>query len=434
MSKCPVLMISAPASGQGKTTLTAGIACLHKSRGKDVRVFKVGPDFLDPMILERASGNPVYQLDLWMNGENNCRQLLHEAGDQADLILIEGVMGLYDGKPSSADLAVLFDIPVLLIIDAGSMAQTFAAVAQGIANFRPSVRIAGIVANNVASARHAAMLKEDFPPFIPYLGEFFRSNKIALPSRHLGLVQAEEIADIDERVREAAKAVELTQIDRIIELVDLPPASSTTPPQLLKDLVIGIAKDRAFSFLYEANLKLLHEMGAQLKYFSPLSDKCLPEVDSIYLPGGYPELHLSELENNVSMKESLRKHFENEKAIYAECGGMLYLLDSLEDREGRVCQMVGLLPGSAAMESRLKGLGYQSAEFEHGVLRGHTFHHSKTTVDATPASYGTRLCSSSAGEPIYQLKGLITTYLHLYFPSNPRAAASLFKRNIEATI
>lgn len=425
-------MVSAPASGQGKTTLTAGIACLHKSRGKNVRVFKVGPDFLDPMILERASGNPVYQLDLWMNGENNCRQLLHEASGQADLILIEGVMGLYDGKPSSADLAVLFDIPVLLIIDAGSMAQTFAAVAQGITNFRPSLRIAGVVANNVASARHAAMLKEDFPPSIPYLGEFFRSDKITLPSRHLGLVQAEEIADIDERLRDAAQAVELTQIDRVIEAVDLPPVATDKPPDLLKGLAIAVAKDAAFSFLYEANLQLLCEMGARLEYFSPIADKCLPDVDSVYLPGGYPELYLKELESNVGMKESLSRHFASEKPIYAECGGMLYLLDSLEDKQGKIGRMVGLLPGSAVMESRLKGLGYQSAEFERGVLRGHTFHHSKTTVDATPASYGTRLFDSSAGEPIYQLKGLITSYLHLYFPSNPIAAASLFKRNIEA--
>lgn len=425
-------MVSAPASGQGKTTLTAGIACLHKSRGKNVRVFKVGPDFLDPMILERASGNPVYQLDLWMNGENNCRQLLHEAGDQADLILIEGVMGLYDGKPSSADLAVLFNIPVLLIIDAGSMAQTFAAVAQGMTNFRPSLRIAGIVANNVASARHAAMLKEDFPPSLSYLGEFFRSHKIALPSRHLGLVQAAEIADIDERLREAAKAVELTQIDRIIEVVDLPPASSTAAPQLLEGLVIGIAKDRAFSFLYEANLQLLREMGASLKYFSPISDKCLPEVDSIYLPGGYPELYLKELESNVGMKESLSRHFASEKPIYAECGGMLYLLDSLEDKEGRVGQMVGLLHGSAVMQSRLNNLGYQAADLRCGILRGHTFHHSRVSVQASPVSYGRRNYDAKEGEPIYRQKGLVASYLHLYFPSNPIAAASLFKQDNRA--
>ncbi|PWT94689.1 MAG: cobyrinate a,c-diamide synthase [Candidatus Melainabacteria bacterium] len=426
MRRCRALLISAPASNQGKTTITAGIAYSHKRRGQKVRVFKTGPDFLDPMILERASGNPVYQLDLWMNGEDDCRQLLYEAACQSDLILVEGVMGLFDGKPSSADLAECFGIPVVVVIDAGSMAQTFAAVGQGMASFRPSLPFAGVLANNVASERHAKMIEEVIPNTANFLGTVFRNNEIAFPSRHLGLVQAGEIADIDQRLIKAANAMESTTIGDVLQDVDFHPGPNPAPESLLDGVTIAVAKDAAFSFLYEANLRLLQNMGARISFFSPLQDKRLPKTDSVYLPGGYPELYLDQLENNLDMKNSLHEHYQAGKSIYAECGGMLYLLESLKDKNGKEAKMAGLLPGKAVMQPRLASLGYQSAELPNGTLRGHTFHYSSIDVNLEPICFGKRLYDASPGEPIYRSKGLFASYLHLYFPSNPTAIAPVF--------
>jgi cobyrinic acid a,c-diamide synthase len=189
---CPALFVSAPASNQGKTTVTAALARCHTARGRVVRVFKTGPDFLDPMILERASGRPAYQLDLWMGGEDHCRTLLYEAAGEADLILIEGVMGLFDGTPSSADLAQRFGVPVLAVIDAESMAQSFGAIAHGLASYRAGLPFYGVLANRVAGARHADLTRQGMPPGLTYWGAVMRDSGFELPDRHLGLVQAEE--------------------------------------------------------------------------------------------------------------------------------------------------------------------------------------------------------------------------------------------------
>lgn len=425
---CPSLFISAPASGQGKTTITAGLAYLHRKQGRIVRVFKTGPDFLDPMILERASGNSVYQIDLWMNGEDDCRRLLYDAAQDADLILIEGVMGLFDGNPSSADLAELFGIPILAVINAESMAQTFSAIAHGLQTFRPTVPFAGVLANNVASARHKQMLEEGCPQGVKYFGGISRNPEISIPARHLGLMQAEEIEDLDERLQVVAESLEKT------ELIEIPKAVKFMAPnmvhnemlKLLDGMTIGIARDRAFSFLYQANIELLCRMGAKISFFSPLMDKSAPAVDNLYFPGGYPELFLAELENNRPMRKSIHKHFDQGKNIYAECGGMLYMLDSLTDKSGNTGKMVGLFPGNAIMQGKLRSLGYQSVDLGYGELRGHTFHHSETTVTIPPVGFGKRMHDNAPGEPVFRRESLLAGYLHLYFPSNPQAAAALF--------
>jgi cobyrinic acid a,c-diamide synthase len=196
--------------------------------------------------------------------------------------------------------------------------------------------------------------------------------------------------------------------------------------QLLRGTRIGIARDRAFSFLYHANLDLLKAMGAELVFFSPLADAELPAIDSVYLPGGYPELHLAQLSANRSLAQALRNHVESGKPLYAECGGMLYLLESLADVKGQRAELAGILPGSATMQSRLRGLGYQSAPLPGGTLRGHTFHHSTMETPLVPWAHGERLHNTSPGEAIYRQKKLLASYLHNYFPSNPRAAAELF--------
>ncbi|WP_128596729.1 cobyrinate a,c-diamide synthase, partial [Paraburkholderia kirstenboschensis] len=300
MSACPALFISAPASGQGKTTITAGLARYHRRLGRRVRVFKTGPDFLDPMILSRASGAPVLSLDLWMVGRDACRNLLAQAADEADLILIEGVMGLFDGTPSSADLATAFGVPVLAVISAKAMAQTFGAVAFGLANFRPQVPFHGVLANRVGSSRHAQMLEEALPPTLHWCGHIAASDEIELPDRHLGLHQAAEIDDLDARLDRAADVLSHTALAELPPAVEFGPPTPQVLPRLLHNRKVAIARDAAFSFIYPANVTLLEALGAHVHYFSPLADEALPsDTDALYLPGGYPELHAAALAANA---------------------------------------------------------------------------------------------------------------------------------------
>lgn len=425
MTRCPALLISAPASGQGKTTVTAALARHHARRGRKVRVFKAGPDFIDPTLLEAASGRPVYQIDPWLAGEAGCKGLWFEAARDADLLLVEGAMGLFDGSPSTADLAQLLGVPVLGVIDAQAMAETFGAVAHGLAAYRPALPFAGVVANRVASPGHADMLRGSLPAAIPWRGAFFSQGEAVFPERHLGLVQAEEIDHLGRRLDDLAAAVAHTPLAELPDSVEIRPASLSAVPPLLEGVHIGIARDAAFSFLYPANLDVLRAMGAELAFFSPLGDQALPEVDSVYLPGGYPELHLDALSANREMREALRRHAAAGKPLYAECGGMLYLLDELEDREGRAAPMCGILPGRAKMQDRLAGLGLQSAAFPGGELRGHTFHYSRLESPLPPALHATNR-GGGAGEAIFRVDRLTASYLHGYLPSCPEAAARLF--------
>jgi cobyrinic acid a,c-diamide synthase len=398
----------------------------ERQRGRRVRVFKTGPDFLDPTILERASGNPVYQLDLWMGGEDHCRNLLYDAAGQADLILIEGAMGLFDGRPSSADLAALFGIPVLAVIDASGMAQTIGAIAFGLARFRTGVPVAGVFANQVGSERHAAMLTPYLPDDLPLLGWLARDTDVALPNRHLGLVHAGEIADLDARLQRAATSLHCADDATKRPIAFQPGSTPATRWPLLEGKRIAVAYDAAFSFLYHANIDTLCTLGAELHFFSPLTDTALPEADSLYLPGGYPELHLSTLADNQRMHEAIRAHHTSNKPIVAECGGMLYLLESLTDAAGNRAEMLGLLPGHAVMQKRLSALALQEIKLPGGGLRGHTFHYSRLETPLVPLARGECPNNGKTSEPVYCNGKLIASYVHAYFPSNPEAAARLF--------
>ena len=424
---CPALLITAPASHHGKTMVTAALARFYTRQGLKVRVFKAGPDFLDPMIHEQASAQPVYQLDLWLAGEHECKRLLYEAAQTADLILIEGVMGLFDGKPSSADLAELFGIPVLAVIDVKGMAQTLGALGLGLMHYRPSLNFFGVLANSIASPRHGEMVAAGIPLGLKYCGGMMRSNKISLPERHLGLVQAQEVPNLEASLNATADMIALTDLHELPHLVEFSPAQPEALSPMLAGVKIGIARDAAFSFIYQANLDLLQGLGAHLVFFSPLADHGLPDIDSLYLPGGYPELHLTLLQANVAMQASIQQHCAEKKPIYAECGGMLYLLQSLTDQHGSKADMTGILPGHAVMQPRLQGLGYQTAAMPGGAIRSHTFHHSKVQTTAIANAYGERLYNTSAGEPIFVRNRLVASYLHCYFPANPSAAAQLFK-------
>ena len=429
-TSCPALLLTAPASGQGKTTLTAALARHLTQRGKKVRVFKTGPDYLDPQILQQASGYPVEQLDLWMCGEAYCRQRLWLAAQDADLILIEGVMGMFDGDPSSADLAALFNIPVGIIMDVSAMAQTAAALACGLANFRPDITVAGLIANHCASPRHRELIENALPENLPLLFSVAKQPEIALPERHLGLIQASEITDeLELRLNKAAQLFDSTEIDRLLD--SIPPAlfhHQEIPefPASLAGLSIAIARDPAFSFIYQANIDLLQQQGAEVVFFSPLSDQQMPEADALWLPGGYPELYAQELAANTSMLTSIQRFKANKKPILAECGGFLYCLENIKLLSGEQHSMTALLPGHAEMRERGGCQGMQSAPLPEGEIRGHSHHRSQSDCSANIIDYGKRAKHPAPGEAIYREGSLTASYLHLFFPSNPEAIGKLF--------
>lgn len=423
---CPALFIAAPASGQGKTTATAAIARLHQRQGRRVRVFKTGADFLDPSVLSIAAGSPCYQLDLFMGGAAHCQQLLYDAAAEADLILIEGVMGLFDGTPSSADLAELFGVPVLAVVDASAMAQTFAAIAHGLASFRPALPFAGVLANGVAGAYHQRLLTGGLSSHTPLLGSLPHDPALALPERQFGTVQPHERAELEQRLDAAATALEATPLAMLPKAVAFESRIPDTLERSLQGVRIGVAQDAAFCFTYPANLDLLQRLGAELIPFSPLNDPTLPSIDSLYLPGGQPELHAQKLSANAPMLNALRAHHAANRPLLAEGGGLLYLLETLNCTTGR-CPLVGILPGEATLGSQLRALGPQQVTLAEGELRGNTFHYATVNTPATITATARCPNQGPSAEPIYGSGRLIASSMQFYFPSNPHAAASLLK-------
>ncbi|WP_332774629.1 cobyrinate a,c-diamide synthase [Polaromonas sp.] len=435
---CPAILVAAPASGQGKTTLACALARLHARQGRRVRVFKCGPDFLDPYWLTLASGAPVHQLDLWMTGEADCAQRLHDAALEADLIIVEGVMGLFDGQPSAADLAQRFDLPVLAVIDASAMAGTFGALAWGLQHYREGLRFAGVLANRVASEGHAAMLQDGLRDPAQWQGGLMRSAAFTLPERHLGLVMSDEMDDAMPRLDAAADALAGTKLGKMaahdlqawsVAFEAPAQAVQATDPQALQGQTIAVARDAAFCFLYAANLDCLQALGARLVYFSPLADAGLPECDALWLPGGYPELHAAGIAGNTRMQASIAAHVKAGKPVWAECGGMMALFETLTTVDGTAHAMWGILPGSVTMQKRLAALGPQQLEVAGGALRGHTFHYSTCAtplqaVGRTRAAPGRTLRGD--GEALYVSRSVRASYFHAWFASSPDTAARLF--------
>lgn len=422
-----VVLVSAIASGQGKTTTTAALARKLVGLGKTVRIFKTGPDFIDPMMLERACGSAVHSLDLWMVGQAASEAMLAQAAQQADGTLIEGVMGLYDGNPSSADLARAFGVPVLAVLDASAMAQTVGALAMGLRDFGP-VHLAGVIANRIASDGHAAMVAAAMRD-IPLIGSLRRQTE-ALPERHLGLVLPQEVERIESILDTLA-----AELDLDMDAWDALPATSfaahetpsVTPALTGKN--IAIARDAAFAFLYPANLDCMRALGAELLFFSPLANQSIPaSADALYLPGGYPELHAQKLAQASTWLASLRAAHAADMPILAECGGMMAICEGLVDQQEQYWPMGGLLPGQVVMQKRLAALGAQAWQSDDGEMRGHTFHYSRFDTSLTASMHTVKQATGQAGEAIYQRGNLHASYFHAYFASNPAATARLFLR------
>ncbi|MCW5652729.1 cobyrinate a,c-diamide synthase [Hydrogenophaga sp.] len=435
--RCPAILVAAPASGQGKTTVAAALARLHARAGRRVTAFKCGPDFLDPHWLTLASGAPVHNLDLWMTGEDDVRARLHAAAQVSDLIVVEGVMGLFDGEPSAADLAQRLGLPVLAVIDASAMAGTFGALAFGLQHFRPGLPWAGVLANRVAGERHAQMLQAALgPASATWLGAVMRDAAFSLPERHLGLTVAAELPDALARLDAAADALAGTPLGRMdaaaLAAWDVPfGAPAPVPPvpdRMLAGRTIAVARDAAFCFIYPANLDLLQAHGASLVFFSPLADEPLPPCDALWLPGGYPELHAATLAANRICRASVMAHLQAGRPVWAECGGMMPLFERLITADGAHHAMWGVLPGQVAMQPRLAALGPQQLALPQGVLRGHTFHYSRCETPLAPAmcTMPARGGARGAGEAVYRSGSLQASYFHAWFASAPAAAAALF--------
>ena len=418
-------MIAGTNSGSGKTTITLGILRALARRGLRCAPFKCGPDYIDPLFHREAAGVPSFNLDSFFGSWNSYAE---EIGD-ADCAVTEGVMGLFDGiqpdsiKGSSAEIAALLHLPVFLTVNARGISGSIAPLVKGFAEWNPQVKIAGVIANNIGSERHAELLaqaleKASLPPLAGYL---LRNERWVLPERHLGLsVGKLDPCWLDALADEIEKTIDLDKILALSQTEKPRQKEKKTLP--VPHLRLGAAMDEAFCFYYEENFRLLRENGVEIVPFSPLNDSALPEnLNGLYLGGGYPELYAETLSQNESMLRAIRE-FAKGHFIYGECGGYLFLLEEVADFKGNTYPMLGLLPGKAKMNSKLASLGYREVTGDWGTIRGHEFHYSSLeTPPETPFLWqmtDVRGRSSSAGSIRGRVKG---SYVHLHFASAPES-------------
>ena len=445
----PRLVIAGTQSGVGKTSLTLGLVAALKRRGLRVQTFKVGPDYLDPTYLALASGRPCYNLDGWMTDESYVRALFRRVCADADVALIEGVMGLFDGadpatlEGSTAEVARWLDAPVALVASAHGAGCSFAAMVHGFATFAPEIRVTGVIANRCGSDRHADWLAASLSSasLPPLLGAVKRAALPELPSRHLGLVTADEIRFSQEVLDRLADAVETAiSLERILEEarsavpIQTPPMPSA-PFIAPAPLRLGVARDEAFHFYYPDNLDALENAGCELVAFSPLRDDALPPgLHGIYIGGGYPEEHAEALAANAGMLDSVRKFAASQRVIYAECGGLMYLSQGIETLDGARHSMAGLLPAWTRMCPRRQSLGYVEAELTRECLwggrgerlRGHEFHYSEWAGVPTDCESAYALHYRRSERPAaegFQRGSVLASYAHLHFASRPGAVA-----------
>jgi cobyrinic acid a,c-diamide synthase len=445
--RIPALVIGGVSSAVGKTTVTLGILEALRRRRLTVQSFKVGPDFIDPAFHALATGRPAYSLDGWMCGREHVLTTVARRAADADLAVVEGVMGCFDGLEgasevgSTAEIAKWLGAPVLLVLDAGAVARSAAAVLLGFERFDPDLELAGVVFNRAGGPAHHRWLGEAVARSCKtrVLGALPRERAVVLPERHLGLVSAAEGGYSAELRRALADFIERhVEIDALLDAahsrVDRQPAD---PPAVARaaTATVAVARDEAFQFYYPDNLELLREAGARLVSWSPLHDRALPGADGLYLGGGYPELHARALWANGAMRRQVRAFADSGRPLYAECGGLMYLARALTDADGSSWPMVGVLPAGVRMERDRLTIGYREVEIASPSLlgpagtraRGHEFHCS--TLGSVPDSVA-RVYSLSDGRggersPEGFAPGrALMSYVHLHFGSNPAVARS----------
>ncbi|MDR3088742.1 MAG: cobyrinate a,c-diamide synthase [Desulfobulbaceae bacterium] len=442
-------VIAGVSSGCGKTTVTLGLMAALAARGLVVAPYKCGPDFIDPSLHQLVTGAVSTNLDLWMMGESFTRQVFSQRLGLADIGVIEGVMGMFDGGPSSCGaLAAFLGLPVILVIDARAMAESAAAIVRGFENFRADAMVVGVILNRIAGERHFRLAANSIEKHCQakVLGSLPLSLDFAIPSRHLGLLTGDEEPlsreSIDMLARTVARHIDVEAALRLSAGRFRDEESAETSATVRRNVGaeriekrknlsrlcrIAVARDRAFCFYYQDNFDLLRQAGAELVFFSPLMDNHLPEnISAIYLGGGYPELYAAALSDNAAMRAQIREFAEYNGVIYAECGGFMYLCQALEHDE-KIYPMVGIFPVAARMKKSRARLGYrQITTREAGcfgpagtVLRGHEFHYSE--IDAMPDQARRIYALDNGQDEGYALGRTLGGYMHLHFASNPEA-------------
>ncbi|WP_417915248.1 cobyrinate a,c-diamide synthase [Candidatus Electronema sp. JM] len=438
MMSLPSLLIAGTQSGCGKTTVTLGIMAALRQRGLSVQPFKCGPDFIDPSLHLLVTGRVSRNLDIRMCGPDWVRQCFSRHADNQSISVIEGAMGLFDGgSGSAAELAALLKVPVLLVLDVRSMAESAAAVLRGFETLDPRLRIAGVIFNQVGSARHLQLVSEAVRRQCraEIIGWLPRESGISLPSRHLGLHMGAEV-ELN-RQRLVSLIEEHVDLDRLLALAgeaQIPAAPPAAPLEPVGKVRLGVAWDEAFCFYYQDNLDLLQAAGAEIVRFSPLHDKALPEnVDGLYFGGGYPELHAAQLAANHTLREQVLAFSRAGRPVYAECGGFMYLCEAIADSEGGRHEMAGVFPVTARMGQRLRRLGYRTAELREdcllgpagGVLHGHEFHYSD--IDPMPDAVRRIYTLDDGRAEGYLLNRTLAGYVHLHWGGSQEAARGVVK-------
>lgn len=435
----PAVVIAGTHSGVGKTSVTLGLIGTLRRRGLAVQPFKIGPDFIDPLHHTHASGRTSRNLDGWMMDTKTNLERFARATVDADVAVIEGVMGLFDGsegssdRGSSAEMAKLLGLPVILVIDASAMARSAAALIHGFASFDPDLRIAGVILNNVGGDAHAEMIRQAVGGSTPILGAIPRVPDLVVPERHLGLHLPHEARQ--DYVQTLASLVDThIDIDALLQTgrIARPAPPPTTAPVSPK-VRIGVARDEAFCFYYPENLELLQQAGAELVEFSPIRDLLPDDLDGLYIGGGYPELHAAKLAVNHSAIRAIGDFCGRGGPVYAECGGLMYLGQTLQI-DGSTYELCGALPLHTRMPAGLS-IGYVEVNTTGGLFgegqtaRGHLFHHSQITGEPTvDRCYTVRSARGCASHEGYSAQNVLASYIHLHFSSAPELPAAFIAR------
>lgn len=444
------LVIAGERSGVGKTTVTMALLAALTRWGDRVQSFKVGPDYIDPMFHQFITGRPCRNLDPLLTSETYVQQCFTSASQDVELALVEGVMGLFDGASgseeiaSTAHVARLLDLPILLVLDCARMSRSVAAIAHGFRSFDPRLKFAGVVLNRVGSDRHLTLLKDALEPLdLPILGVLRRQDEISIPDRHLGLVPTDELPELRQLCDRLATLAETSfDWEQLHFLLKTNQIKTLHPPAIAPDskiqtpnskIRLAVARDRAFSFYYADNLERLERLGAELVFWSPLRDSGLPEgVGGLYFGGGFPEVFAAELAENRAAQAAVRSAILAGRPTYAECGGLMYLTESIMDFDGNTWEMAGVLPTTAVMGTRLT-LGYRRAIaqtdtflYRQGeTLWGHEFHRSHLTNLPKSPLYHLRPFDphSPAFPEGWHLANLHASYLHTHWGARPEIAA-----------
>lgn len=441
----PRLVIAGTSSGVGKTTCTLGLMAAFQQLGKKVQGFKVGPDYIDPSYHTAITGRVSRNLDTWMCEEETMKEIFLRGSEEAELSIIEGVMGFFDGRDplsnqgSTADISLLLSAPVILVVNAAGIARSAAAIVLGYQQLASGINIAGVILNKVGSKQHFELIKRAVEQEckIPVVGYLTKNEELTVPERHLGLVPAIERGELAPLFRQLAEVFTSNiDLDFLLKIANQalplqqPVKKIFTAPQEAKRVKIAVAKDSAFNFYYPENLELLELYGAEIGYFSPLNGETIPkDADGLYLGGGYPEEFAGRLAENKTLIKDLREKLALGMPTFAECGGYMYLTKSLVDRSGEKFAMAGIIPAEVQMQKKLVALGYREATAlkDHLLLseaeqaRGHEFHYSTINYLQEDYPYAYEIAGlKGKGYDGYCRENLLAGYTHLYFPSNPQ--------------